>query len=175
MFCVLYKFYHLIWCLTKLHLLTAAGHASAGCCSVWVSAGEPGVSSAAAGCPACCRSGPGTAGRSGWWTAGWGWSRCCCDSDSAPACSCCSPGPLGSLTADCSSGPKRRWRRMCSEKYDLYFCRKYCILQPTVLFGTNKFPKVLREREMHVNTHFLPVDQKYRKENMLLEYMWVDC
>lgn len=95
-------------CKALSRLLTAIGRASAGCCSVWGSAGEPGVSSGAAGCPACCRSGPDTAGLSGWWTAGWGWSRCRCGSGLAPACSCCSPGPWESPTADCNSSPKMK-------------------------------------------------------------------
>lgn len=89
----------------KIWLLTATEHASVGCYSVWGSEGEPGVSSGGAGCPACCCSGPDTAGLLGWWTAGLGCSRCHCGSDSGPAYFCCSPGPLESLSADCSWGP----------------------------------------------------------------------
>lgn len=89
----------------KIWLLTATERASVGCYSVWGSEGEPGASSGGAGCPACCHSGPDTTGLLGWWTAGLGWSRCHCGSDSGPAYFCCSPGPSESLSADCSWGP----------------------------------------------------------------------
>lgn len=89
--------------------LTATEHASVGCYLVWGSEGEPGVSSGGAGCLACCHSGPDTTGLLGWWTAGSGWSRCRCGSDSGPAYFCCSLGPSESLSADCSWGPL--WER----------------------------------------------------------------
>lgn len=103
-----YKYSHDKWPIwQRLSLLTATAHASAGCCSGWGSVNEPGVSSGVAGCPACCHSGPDTAGLSGWWTAGWGLSRCHCGSGWGLACSCCSPGLWGPPSAGCSSGPVR--------------------------------------------------------------------
>ena len=92
-------------------LFTVAGRAWAGCCWGRASGGAPGASSVVAGCPACCLPGPGTAGRSGWWTADWGWPPWRCDSDWAPACSCCSPGPGEPPSAGWSSSPGGGWER----------------------------------------------------------------